>query len=101
MSTDDLERDGRDGNDAGNGADGAPDIGWFDEPKNVNKIVWSLVALCVASVGAELLFHKHTHYGFQDLPGFDALYGFVSCVLLVLAAKQLRKVLMRGEDYYD
>lgn len=98
MSKDELERDG---NAAANGADGAHDTGWFDEPKNVNKIVWTLVALCVASVGAELFFHKHTHYGFQELPGFDALYGFISCVLLVLAAKQLRKVLMRGEDYYD
>lgn len=101
MSKDELERDERDGNAAANGADGARDSGWFDEPKNVNKIVWTLVALCVASVGAELFFHKHTHYGFQELPGFDALYGFISCVLLVLAAKQLRKVLMRGEDYYD
>lgn len=101
MSRDELERDERDGNAAANGADGARDSGWFDEPKNVNKIVWALVALCVASVGAELFFHKHTHYGFQELPGFDALYGFIACVLLVLAAKQLRKVLMRGEDYYD
>lgn len=101
MSKDELERGERDGNAAANGADGAREPGWFDEPKNVNKIVWALVALCVASVGAELFFHKHTHYGFQELPGFDALYGFISCVLLVLAAKQLRKVLMRGEDYYD
>lgn len=75
--------------------------GWFDEPKNVDKIVWTLVALCVASVAADLFYEKHTHYGFQEWIGFDALYGFVSCVLLVLAAKQLRKILMRGEDYYD
>jgi tryptophan-rich sensory protein len=77
--------------------------GWFDEPKNVDKIVWTLVALCVASVAADLFYDKdkHSHYWFQEWIGFDALYGFVSCVLLVLAAKQLRKILMRGEDYYD
>jgi hypothetical protein len=75
--------------------------GWFDQEKNVNKIVWALVAMCTASVLADFFYHKHTHYGFQGFVGFDAFYGFVSCVLLVLAAKQLRKVLMRDEDYYD
>jgi hypothetical protein len=35
------------------------------------------------------------------LSGFYAFYGFVACVLLVLIAKQMRKVLMRKEDYYD
>ena len=75
--------------------------GWFDDPNNVNKVVRSLIVLCVASVLADFFYDKHTHYGFQDIIGFDAIYGFVSCVLLVLAAKQLRKLLMRDEDYYD
>lgn len=80
-----------------------PDLenGWFDEPANVNKIVWALGILCAGSVIADFFYHKHTHYGFQGIYGFDAVYGFVSCVLLVLAAKQLRKLLMRDEDYYD
>ena len=75
--------------------------GWFEEPANINKIVWSLYIACAASVLAELFYEKHGHYGFQNFFGFDAWYGFISCVLLVLAAKQLRKVLMRDEDYYD
>ncbi len=33
--------------------------------------------------------------------GFDAIYGFVACVGLVIAAKGLRVLLMRDEDYYD
>jgi hypothetical protein len=37
----------------------------------------------------------------EMFPTFYGLYGFVSCVLLVVAAKELRKVLMRSEDYYD
>jgi hypothetical protein len=75
--------------------------GWFDDPGNVNKVIRTLIALCVASVLADFFYEKHGHYGFQGVIGFDAIYGFVSCVLLVLAAKQLRKVLMRDEDYYD
>ena len=33
--------------------------------------------------------------------GFYGIYGFVCCVFLVLAAKELRKLLMRDEDYYE
>jgi hypothetical protein len=33
--------------------------------------------------------------------GFYALYGFVACVLLVLLAKEMRKLVMRDEDYYE
>jgi hypothetical protein len=33
--------------------------------------------------------------------GFYAIYGFVACVLLVVIAKELRKLLMRDENYYD
>lgn len=97
MKSDDGDGENRDAN----GPEREALTGWFDEPRNVNKIVWTLVALCAGSVAADLFYHKHTHYGFQGFIGFDALYGFVSCVLLVLAAKQLRKVLMRDEDYYD
>ena len=29
------------------------------------------------------------------------IYGFVACVLLVLIAKEMRKIVMRNDDYYD
>jgi len=38
---------------------------------------------------------------FEALWGFYAIYGFVACVVLVLLAKEMRKILMRDEDYYD
>ena len=34
---------------------------WLDQPSNVNKIVWTLVGLCVASVAADLFYEKHAH----------------------------------------
>jgi hypothetical protein len=48
----------------------------------------------------------HAHHGdhkahpFEWIYGFYGLYGFVACVALVLAATQMRRVLMRDEDYY-
>ena len=40
-------------------------------------------------------------FGFDGWFFFYAVYGFVACVALVLAAKVLRRVVMRPEDYYD
>jgi hypothetical protein len=40
-------------------------------------------------------------HSWENLPAFYAVYGFVACVLLVLIAKEMRKVIMRKEDYYD
>lgn len=75
--------------------------GTFDDPNNVKRLIRVLIGISAATVLADFFYHKHVDYGFQDWIGFDAVYGFVSCVLLVLVAKQLRKVLMRDEDYYD
>lgn len=42
----------------------------------------------------------HSYVTIDSLPGFYAVYGFVGCVILVLLAKEMRKVVMRGERYY-
>ncbi len=73
---------------------------WPDKPENVKKIIWFVVAICTASVVADLFYDKHGHYDFEHIIGFHAAYGFVSCVVLVLAATQMRKLVMRDEDYY-
>ena len=74
---------------------------WLDDPRNVDKIVWSLVAVCALLVLADLLYHKHVHFSFENWFGFFAGYGFIMCVLLVLVAKVMRVILKRDEDYYD
>jgi hypothetical protein len=65
------------------------------------KAFWVVAALCAALVLADLFYTKHGHFAVEQLFGFHAWYGFVSCVFLVLAAKQLRRLLKRDEDYYD
>ena len=74
---------------------------WLDQPGAVDKIIWTLCALSAATVFADLFYEKHGHWHFQDFMGFDAAYGFVACVGLVIAAKGLRVLLMRDEDFYD
>ena len=50
-----------------------------------------------------LVFRGHAEYIWDRLPDWSAVYGFVSCVLLIFVSKFLghRCGLMRREDYYD
>jgi hypothetical protein len=85
---------------------------WLDDFANVRKVYIALWVVClVLLVGGEglLIFAHHraaeageVHHGFsfESWPGFYSLYGFIGCVTLVLGAKELRKLIMRGEDYY-
>ena len=50
---------------------------------------------------ADGFYHKHGEVTAEYLFGFYGVYGFIGCVALVLAAKWLRTVVMRSEDYYD
>ena len=74
---------------------------WLDDPRNVNKIVYTLYAVCALLIVCDLLYHKHVHFDFEHWFGFFGFFGFVVCVALVLAARLLRVVLKREEDYYD
>jgi hypothetical protein len=50
---------------------------------------------------ADAFYHKHSYFEAENFFGFYAIFGFVVCVALVLAAKGMRVFLMRSEDYYD
>jgi hypothetical protein len=73
----------------------------FDDPKNVKRAIHALYGVCALSVFAEFFIHRHVDHPWEKIFSFYGLYGFAACVVLVLVAKELRKVLMRKEDYYD
>ena len=72
----------------------------FDNPKNVKFVIRLLFALCALLLVVDFFVHRHISHPYEALPGFYPLYGFIGCVLLVVIAKWLRTLLMRGEDYY-
>jgi len=74
---------------------------WLDRPGSVDLIIKVLIASCVLTVLADFFYHKHGDYAFQEWFAFDALFGFLAYVGLVTAAKGVRRLLMRDEDYYD
>lgn len=74
---------------------------WLDVPANVDRLVWAIYAVCALLFIIDFAVHKHGPFAIEYWYGFYGVYGFVACVGLVLAAKQLRRILMRPEDYYD
>ena len=73
----------------------------FDDRQNVKRAIYALYAVCLVSLVADLVVHRHVDHPWESMFGFYCLYGFVACVILVLVAKEMRKALMRKEDYYD
>lgn len=74
---------------------------WLDKPANVERIVLAIYLICALLVIVDIFVHKHGPFAIEHFFGFYAWYGFLACVGLVLAAKVMRWVLMRPEDYYD
>ena len=74
---------------------------WLDSRANVDKLVWRFYAVCALLLLVDVLVPKHGPFPIEHVWGFYGIFGFLACVALVLTAKQLRKVLMRLEDYYD
>ena len=74
---------------------------WLDEPRNVDRIVYALYAVCGLLIVIDPLVHKHGPFAIGHWLGFYGIFGFLACVALVFIARQLRRIVMRQEDYYD
>ena len=73
----------------------------FDKPENVKKFLGFFYAVLVLLLIIDLFIHKHSAFAWDGAPAFFAVYGFISCVLLIFIAKLLRICIKRDEDYYD
>ena len=75
--------------------------GYFDKTENVQRVLRVFYILCFFLLLADVFIHRHVIHSWENLFGFYSVFGFVACVVLVLVAKQMRKLVMRNEDYYD
>jgi len=77
-------------------------IAFFDRCiKHVDRLIIMVSFFCVMLFCADFIYHKHVHFTFEAWVGFFSLYGLLAYFLIVLSAKQLRKLLKREEDYYQ
>ena len=74
---------------------------FFDKPENIKRLLKGFYAICILLVVIDFVVHRHVGFGWEKIPAFYAIYGFIACVVLVVIAKKMRHVVMRKEDYYD
>lgn len=74
---------------------------WFDDRSNIKRLLKWFYWICAVLLALDLVIHRHVIHAWENLFGFYGVFGFVACTVLVLVAKQMRKALMRSEDYYD
>lgn len=75
-------------------------LSWVDRPGSATRLVILLAVACALAAGLGLMTDMHGLFGFDNLPVFYAAYGFVMFTGLILAAKGLRVLVKRPEDYY-
>jgi cytochrome c oxidase subunit IV len=74
---------------------------WLVRPDSIRllwRVFWAILALTVL---AQLLFKVKGYFGVDGWIGFGAVFGFLSCLAMVLVAKFLGIFLKRRDDYYQ
>lgn len=74
---------------------------WLDNPANVDRLLKSFYVACGLFLVIDPLVHKHGPFKIEHNWGFYGIFGFIACAAVILGAKELRKIVMRREDYYD
>lgn len=76
-------------------------LGWAERPVVQQRIRYALYVICGLLFAADLIVHRHTYLAIEEIPAFYPVYGFAALVGLVALSKLLRKLVGRGEDYYE
>ena len=67
----------------------------------VRKGLKVFYVLCAGLVVLDFLGLRHAENSLDGVYGFYAIYGFIACVVLVVVATAMRRIVMRDEDYYE
>ncbi len=73
---------------------------YLTRPTTIRRLWWAFSAILVATVLLQLVIYVKGYFTVDGWFGFGAIYGFLSCLLMVLFAKGLGVFLKRPNDYY-
>ncbi|SDB31124.1 hypothetical protein [Bauldia litoralis] len=74
---------------------------WLARPSSIRLIWIAFVAVLAIFVIGDFFIDHHGAFGMDGTVGFYAWYAFVTCVVLVVAARGLGVLLRRKDTYYD
>lgn len=73
---------------------------WLLRPSTIRAICWLGSALLALTVLAQLWIDLHPQFGVDGWFAFNAGFGLLSCVLMVLVAKVLGWLVKRPQNHY-
>ncbi|MEK6590548.1 MAG: hypothetical protein AABZ11_07695 [Nitrospinota bacterium] len=78
-------------------------IDFVDSIKNMNELRRPFYIILVLVVLSDFFVHReHVAFFWDHIPGWSALYGFISCIVIILVSKFIgHEWLLKEEDYYD
>ena len=74
---------------------------WLLRPATIRRLWLAFALLLALTLFAGLWLPGHGYFGIDGSIGFNAWYGFLSCVAMVLFANGLGRLLKRRDSYYD
>lgn len=74
---------------------------WLARPATIRAIWRLFILVLVLAVAAGIPVDMDGHFAIERLFGFNAAFGFLACVVLVVGAKVLGALLKRPDTYYD
>jgi len=73
---------------------------WLLRPATIRWLWRIFGGVLGLTVAAGLFMKPHGHFGLDGTFGFQAWYGFITCVAMVVVAKLLGFLVKRPENYY-
>lgn len=74
---------------------------WLIRPRTI-RILWiAFAGILALTLLADVLFDAHGHFGPNDTFGFNAWFGLLTCVAMIIFARGIGLILKRRETYYN
>lgn len=74
---------------------------FLSRPQTIRRLWWVFSVVLALTVAAQLVIYVKGYFTVDGWFGFGAVYGFLSCLLMVLAAKGLGYLLKKPADFYQ
>lgn len=74
---------------------------WLYRPETPRKLWIAGIIILLLTIVSEPFITLHPHFSIEHLFSFYALFGFISCVVMVVVAILLGVLVKRKDDYYD
>ncbi len=71
---------------------------WLSRPETIRRLWIVFVVILALTVLVQLVIPIEAHFRVDGWFAFAAVFGFGSCVLMILVAKALGKLLKRPDD---